>query len=112
MTQRNNLPAKSVNPASLSKRMLIGAAIGLTLIGIFLYGVNDAKPEWGKFWMIRPLLMVPFAGAMGGLFYYIMDHISYKGGWRKILAIVVSVIGFIIALWLGAVLGLDGTLWD
>lgn len=65
MTHRNNLPAKSVNPASLSKRMLIGAVIGLTLIGIFFYGVNDAKPEWGKFWMIRLLLMVPFAGAMG-----------------------------------------------
>jgi H+/Cl- antiporter ClcA len=96
----------------LIKRMLIGAIIALVLISLFLYGVNNPKPEWGKFWMLRPLLIVPFAGAMGGLFYHLLEKFRNKGGWWKILAILASVIGYIIILWLGTILGLDGTLWD
>jgi hypothetical protein len=56
--------------------------------------------------------VVPLAGAVGGGFYYFMDHLRYKGGWRKILAFIVSLIGFLLVLWMGTVLGLNGTMWD
>jgi hypothetical protein len=112
MTQKDNLTTKPIHPAPLGKRMLVGAAIALFLIAAFLSRAGDPDPEWPRFWMIRPLIIVPAAGAMGGLFYYLMDNIRYQGGWRRILADILSLIVYIIGLWLGTVLGLDGTMWN
>jgi hypothetical protein len=112
MTQENKFTAQQIHPATKGKRMLQGASIGLVLISIFLIGAGKPDPAWGKLWLIKPLLMVPFAGAMGGLFYYFMDHLRSQGGWRKAVAIVVSLIVFVFGLWIGAVLGLNGTFWD
>lgn len=44
--------------------MLIGVGIGLLVILYLVLGAN-APAEWGKYWMIRPLIVEPFAGAMG-----------------------------------------------
>ncbi|MBF9251945.1 potassium transporter KefB [Pontibacter sp. 172403-2] len=112
MTQKNNLKVFPIKSASLIKRMLLGALIGLILISIFLLGAGDPNPEWGKLWMIRPLIIVPLAGAMGGAFNYFINQQDFRNGWAKILAIILSIIVFIIGLWLGTVLGLDGTYWD
>jgi len=101
-----------INRASLVKRMLLGAGIALILIIIFLLGAGDPKPEWGKFWMIRPLIIVPAAGALGGAFYYFMNHFRSRGGWSKVLTYSISLLGYLIALWMGTVLGLDGTYWN
>lgn len=57
--------------------MLVGAAIALVIISVFLYGVDNAKPEWGKLWILRPLIVVPLAGSMGGLFYHMMTSYVY-----------------------------------
>lgn len=95
----------------LVKRMLLGAVIAFVLMAFFLKGAQ-AQPEWGKFWMIRPLVVISLAGATGGAFYHFMDGVSYRGGWRRVLAIIASIIVYIIGLWLGTVLGLDGTLWN
>ena len=97
--------------SSLSKRMLIGAAIGLAVISFFVLSANGGNPEWGRFWMIRPLLLVPFAGAMGGLVSYFMGQLADINGWNKVLVTIFSAIVFIIGLWMGIVLGLDGTMW-
>ena len=112
MTQENRLTATPIHTASLPKRMLQGAGIALVLISIFLYGAGHPNPEWPKFWMVKPLVIVPVAGALGGVFYYFMDHLRYQGGWIKVLAILMQLFGYIIALWLGTVLGLNGTMWD
>lgn len=112
MIQTSNPVTLSVHSASLGKRMLIGAAIALTLITIFLLKAGAPDPAWGKFWMIRPLIIVPLAGACGGVFYHLMDTLRSKGGWKKIAANVLSVVVFIIGLWLGTVLGLNGTMWN
>jgi hypothetical protein len=66
----------------------------------------------GSFLMIRPLVIVPIAGAMGGVAYYVLDNLRRYGGWRKNAANILSVIVYTIGLWLGTVLGLAGTLWD
>src|SRR5688572_22117045 len=104
MTQTNNPTSQ---PASLSKRMILGAGIGLLLIAFFLLTADEPDPAWGKFWMIRPLIIVPLAGAMGGLCNYFILSFHDRAGINRIVAIIISVIVFIIGLWMGVVLGLD-----
>ncbi len=111
MTQ-NNLTTKQIDKSLLTKRMILGATIGLILISIFLYGADEPKPEWGKFWIIRPFIMVPLAGATGGAFSYYMNHITSNGSSKRFAANILSVIVFLIGLWMGFVLGLDGTWFD
>ena len=112
MTQNNELRTQPTPPASLAKPILIGAGIGLILISIFLSGVDDPNPEWGKYWMIRPLVVVTLAGACGGAFYYFMDLLSSQGKLNKTVAVLLSLVVYVIGLWMGTVLGLDGTLWN
>lgn len=112
MTQINHLSTQPIQPASLGNRMLVGAGIALLIILAFVLGVNEPRPEWGKFWMLRPLIITPLAGSMGGAFFYSMNRLLPLSGWKKVLAVVVSILGYLFALWIGIILGLDGTLWD
>jgi len=111
MTQTNN-SASQPHQVSLVKRMIVGGGIGLLLISLFLFPAGEPNPEWGKLWMIRPLIIVPLAGAMGGLCNYFIMHFHDRVGVNRIIAMILSVIVFIIGLWLGIVLGLDGTMWN
>lgn len=110
MTQPNN--STSQISVSVTTRMLLGASVGLLLISLFVFGVDDPNPEWGKYWMIKPLIITPLAGAMGGLCNYIIMSYHNQVGLHKIVAIIISALVFIIGLWLGVVLGLNGTMWD
>jgi hypothetical protein len=112
MTPKNTLKLFPVDSASLIKRMLVGALIGLILISMFLAGTGEPRPEWGKFWMLKPLVMVPLSGAVGGAFNYFISKQEFNSSWVKLLAIIFSVIVFIVGLWMGTVLGLNGTYWD
>lgn len=112
MTQGRNLITRPINQALLIKRMLLGAGIALVLISVFLLQAGAPDPDWGKLWMIRPLIIVPLAGAAGGAFYYFMNPLRYQGGWKRIVANILSLIVYIIGLWLGTILGLDGTWWN
>lgn len=108
MTTRNLELGENRTP--LIKNILTGAGIALLLISVFLWGADEPKPEWGKLWMIKPLVMVPIAGGLGGLLFYFITR--NQGGWRKALAVVLGAILFIMVLWVGTVLGLNGTWWD
>ncbi|WP_299820307.1 potassium transporter KefB [uncultured Pontibacter sp.] len=112
MAPKHEYQNQPIHPASAGKRMLQGAAIGLALIAFFLLGAGAPNPEWPEYWMIKPLLIVPAAGALGGLFFFNMDHLRFQGGWRAIFAMVLSLAVLLIVLWLGIVLGLHGTMWD
>ncbi|WP_324677055.1 potassium transporter KefB [Hymenobacter sp. GOD-10R] len=101
---------RPLHTAPLSKRALQGAAIAFVLIAIFLLKAGEPNPAWPRFWQIRPLVVVPLAGAMGGVCYYLLDYLRYRGGWRKVVAIVLSLLVYIVGLWLGTVLA--GTMWD
>ncbi|MGM9476934.1 hypothetical protein ACS5PU_10900 [Pedobacter sp. GSP4] len=111
MTLTNNFSTAAIFRAPLGKRMLIGAAIGLVLIIIFLSGTGGGKPEFGKFWMARPLIFVPVAGALGALFFHIVNSFGFQQPAIKALMVILGSIGFIVALWMGTVLGLVGTYW-
>lgn len=108
----NITKSNQFHTGSVYKRMLQGGGIALILITLFLAGVDEPNPEWPKFWMIRPLVVVPIAGAMGGVFYYFMDFMRNQGLWSKILANLISLLAYLVAVWMGTVLGLDGTLWN
>lgn len=97
---------------TLLRGMLPGAAIGLAGISVFLIGAGEPDPSWPRLWMVRPLVLVPFAGALGGACFAALAPCRRSGIVWRILAWPVSIIGFVIALWLGAVLGMDGTYWD
>jgi len=108
----NNLTAQKIDTGVLIKRMLICAGIGLTLIAIFLSGVNHPNPSWGSLWMLKPLIMVPIAGAAGGAWYYLLSYMFDQGAKSRIVVNIIGLISIIIALWLGTILGLNGTLWN
>lgn len=112
MVQANDFSDNRNARIPLSTRMLIGAAIGLAIISFFVFGADNPNPEWGKFWMVRPLVVVPIAGAMAGLFHFFMNKLHRFGGWKKAAAIVVTVLAYVIGLWLGIIVGLDGTMWN
>ncbi len=112
MTSINTSYQHSFFTTTLLKRMLIGGAIGLTVMMIFLSGVDQPDPAWTKYWIIRPLIVITFAGAGGGAFFHLMNPIRLKGGWKKITAVFLSMLVFIFCLWIGSIMGLDGTLWD
>jgi len=97
---------------SLRARMLIGAIVGLLVISYFLISAGAGDPAWGKYWRIRPLIMVPFAGAMAGLCNFLILRYRFIVGINKAIAIVISVLVSIVGLWMGIVLGLNGTLWN
>lgn len=98
-------------PRSLWLRVLIGAAIALTLTILFISG-GDPNPAWPKYWMIRPLFIIPLAGATGGACSYYLSRILNQTPWQKLAAIVISLIVYVIGLWLGSVLGFVGTYWN
>ena len=112
MTHTDNSTTTPMSDISMSKRMLAGATIGLLLIALFLFSAGEGDPAWGKYWMIRPLFFVPFAGAIGGLCNYLILRFRNRVGMSKTVAIILSILVFVIGLWLGTVLGLDGTWWD
>lgn len=111
MTRKDDLQYPTIK-AVLVKRILLGSAIAFCLIALFLAGVNGPKPEWGKFWMVKPLVTVPIAGAMGGAWYHFIRRYFDHAGWKKMLSILIGLTGYVVLLWLGTVLGLDGTMWN
>jgi hypothetical protein len=111
MAHSNRLQTQSNQPLTMAKPVLIGAAIGLILISLFLISAGKPDHSWPMFWRLRPLIIVPLAGAMGGVFYYFMDYLGCQGKMNKTVGVVLSLIVFIIGLWLGGVLGLAGTYW-
>ena len=97
---------------TLGRRMALGAAAGLILILFFILGVDNPDPNWPKLWMVKPLIVAPIAGSIGALFYHIIDPSSRQPGWKRVGANLFGLLVFLIALWMGAVLGLNGTMWD
>ena len=102
---QNNRPA-------FAKPMIIGYVVAFILISMMVFTVNTPRPEWGKLWMVQPLIVTPLAGAMGGLLFSLLIFFGTKRGVNKIITVVLGLLGFIVALWLGIVFGLHGTMWN
>ena len=102
----------SLHLASLAKRIFLGGGVGLVLIALFLATADGNDPAWGRFWWVRPLVVVPLAGATAGTVYYLLDLLALQRGWNRIIMGMFGFVLLFVALWLGSVVGLDGTYWD
>jgi hypothetical protein len=93
-------------------RSLAGAFIALAFISLFVLGVDNPDPSWHHTWWVRPIVVTPIAGAAGGLFFHFMYEVGKAATWKKIVLTGVGFIGYVIATWMGLVLGLAGTMWN
>lgn len=94
------------------KFAIAGAILALILISIFVFTVPNPNPEWGQYWFIRPLIVTPFITSIGGVCFYIINTKKTKSKLLNLLLILSSFILFLFFLWIGTILGLDGTLWN
>ncbi|MBB4807726.1 hypothetical protein HNP38_003042 [Chryseobacterium defluvii] len=101
-----------IRTGSVVKKVLFGTGIGLFIISLFVISVDHPDPAWGKSWIVRPFIITPLAGAFGGLLLYVPEFLNIQTNWKKIAGSIISFFAFIIALWMGIILGLDGTLWN
>ena len=111
MNQTNNKTALHVQKAPLLKSILTGAGIALIVILFFIVGA-ESDPDWPNLWRIKPLILTPLAGAFGGILFYFSNHLLQRIGLHKVVTIIISMLAYLIVLWLGTVLGLNGTMWD
>ncbi len=111
-TERINSGYVPIQWGTYAKAMLIGAAIGLLAISIFVFGVDSPNPAWPNNWQVKPLLLTPFVAAMGGAFFAFLAPMRRQSGWVMALGYVMSIFGFVVALWMGIILGLNGTMWN
>jgi hypothetical protein len=102
----------NTTPASIGKRMLLGLVIGIVIISIFIFPVEEPHPEWGKYWRIRPLIVTPLVAAFGILSFYLKDLVRPRHKGIAMVLLLLSLLVFLISLWIGIILGLDGTLWN
>ena len=111
MTLTDTTAKKPIDSSLLKKFALGGGLIGLALVSFFVFGIPQPNPAWGQLWRIKPLIITPLAGAAGATCFYFIFNLKLRGI-KKALVIGVGVIGFLIALYLGVVLGLNGTMWN
>ncbi|HEY9117694.1 MAG TPA: hypothetical protein VIN11_07695 [Roseivirga sp.] len=106
---------RTVTPPSidtLKKRSLMGGLIGLMVTVLFIYSANDANPLWPSLWFVKPVILTPLLTTLGGAFFYYIESIFFTNAWNRPLALIIGFIAFIVSLWLGMVLGFNGTYWN
>ena len=112
MKTKLNLTSRSYKRPLLLRNALTGMVIAFAIILFFILQVDVPNPEWPELWMVRPLIITPLAGAFGGALYYIINNHNHDSGTKSILLRCISLLLYLFILWVGIILGLDGTLWD
>ncbi len=104
--------AAALNRKRLLLKMLLGAATGLIIISLFVFTVDHPNPAWGKYWMVQPLVVTPLTAAFASLVFYLPEFLQFNSTWKNTLVRLTSILLFIIMLYMGIILGLNGTLWN
>lgn len=107
---------KTHQTISISRKLFFraaaGATVALSFILLLVLGVDNPDPSWPKTWWLRPVIITPLAGAFGGVFFHFMFELAKEGTWKKIFVTLIGIVGYLLATWVGTVLGLVGTMWD
>jgi len=118
MTTKNET-LRSLNYNSLGKHALYGAGITFVLAAIFLsiiLSVGDllnGESFWKAAWLLVPLGTGVIGGTLGGSFYYLIVKWLNLTEWKKIMAIIISIMVYILLVWLSLIAGLSVIgLWD
>jgi hypothetical protein len=88
------------HPQTVLRRATQGAAVGLVLMIIFMYGDNVIGNKGWAFTFREYFLMITISvsGACGSVFYSFMEPLRNQGGWYKICANILCLFVFIVAL--------------
>ena len=105
MTKQNELQ-HSFPPKEISKRALQGAGIALVLFTFFLLIPDDIT--YGA-WILLPVITVSVGGALGGVYYSLIEQLRYEGSWAKAYATISSILVYFMLLWLSLVAALNVT---
>lgn len=93
----------------LVKRSLVGAGLALGLMVVFLSGAID---DYGLL-ILAPLFTVSVGGALGGIFYHVLAPHRHQLGWKRVLAYLACLLGYVFLLWFSSIPGLAVVgLWD
>lgn len=103
---------KQIGLKSVITRLLVGAVIGLGIISLLIFSVNEPNPAWGSYWQVKPLIITPIVSGIGFLSFFLKEYLNPKSDTGKIVVFLLSTISFIVSLWIGTVLGLNGTMWN
>lgn len=96
----------------MKKFTTIGALIGLVVISILLATNRHSSPTWGKWWQLKPIFVVSLTGAFAGSLIYHIHPKKPFSKWKLFLFLILSIVGFLVSIWFGIIVGLDGTLWN
>lgn len=99
------------NNRTLIKTLLMSFAIGFFVITMMIFPIQNPKPEWGENWKIKPLIIVPLMSVIGSIPFYFTLIRKFKSSSNKFYSTIAAILLFLICLWLGIILGLNGTLW-
>lgn len=91
---------------------LFSGGIGLLLICLLLYSNNHIDPSWGKWWQLKPLVIVPLGSAFAGRIIYYIHPKKPIEQWKMLLFVLGAVVFFCMSCWISIIVGLDGTLWN
>lgn len=84
---------------------VLGAAAPFSLLAFIILSKEDSLESW----MLVPLILIPLAGAVGGVFFYLMGFVWFPFGKQKLIAIIFSTLMYFVAIWIGAVLAFNFT---
>ena len=101
-----------ISRKSLLRHLISGWAIGISITTLIILSADEHKPEWGNWWMLKPLLITPLAAAAGMLAFYLKRFFRRNSNITRIGVFLTSLLLFLLGLWMGIVLGFDGTLWN
>jgi len=88
---------KNIHPKSLGQRALQGCTLAIILI-VFLLSFAREQNSPNHTWILLPLVIVPAAGALGGIMFYLTDRFRIQSGWKKTAANVFSLLFYIFVL--------------
>jgi hypothetical protein len=105
--------SQNIHRASLFMRALQGGFLSFSLLGIFLLTMILLGRETFDPLFLIPLGTIAIGGACGGIFFYLMDYVRQYGGWKKVVANILCVPVYFVAMWMSLVFGLAQIgLWD
>lgn len=95
---------------ALGKRIFLGAMAGWVLISFFLISAEHTDPAWDELWWLRPLVVMPAAGALAAIFNFYIGLLN-TGGWKRIAIKMVGGLAYLVAAWLGLIIAVAGYYW-
>lgn len=92
------------------KFILFPALLGFLLATLFIISVGGGSSDWSPLWMLQPLILVSAAGATAGSLHGWLAPKYFRGRYKFLHYAALGLL-YLVAYWMGMVLGLNGTYW-